>query len=119
MYACSASRSWLVATSRSAPLGRRERISVVRARFRSATQDAPTPRVAGGADGTPGYPRPMSPAEPASLAGSDFLRACRRQPVERVPVWFMRQAGRSLPEYRSVRGDGPILETVAKPEVAA
>jgi uroporphyrinogen decarboxylase len=54
-----------------------------------------------------------------SAADSRFLRACRRQPVDRVPVWFMRQAGRSLPEYRSARGSGSILEATARPELAA
>ena len=48
-----------------------------------------------------------------------FLRACRCAPVARTPVWFMRQAGRSLPEYRALRGDGDILEAIAKPELAA
>jgi uroporphyrinogen decarboxylase len=50
---------------------------------------------------------------------SAFLRACRRQPSPTVPVWFMRQAGRALPEYRRLRGDRPILESIAQPELAA
>ena len=54
--------------------------------------------------------------------GSSILRSSRRAgaaPVERTPVWFMRQAGRSLPEYRRLRGDGDILDAIAKPELAA
>ncbi len=50
---------------------------------------------------------------------SPFLGACRCAPIERTPVWFMRQAGRSLPEYRRLRGDGDILDAIAKPELAA
>ena len=53
------------------------------------------------------------------LADSPFVRACRRLPTERVPVWFMRQAGRSLPEYRAARGEGSILEVIRHPELAA
>jgi uroporphyrinogen decarboxylase len=49
----------------------------------------------------------------------NFLRACRGEPVDRVPVWFMRQAGRSLPEYRAIRGEGSILDAIADPDRAA
>jgi uroporphyrinogen decarboxylase len=52
-------------------------------------------------------------------SSSPFLRACRRQPVETVPVWFMRQAGRSLPEYLALRGGGRFLDAVADPALAA
>ena len=51
-----------------------------------------------------------------------FLRACRGipgGPGDRVPVWFMLQAGRSLPEYRSIRGSGSILDAIADPELSA
>jgi len=47
-----------------------------------------------------------------------FLRAARGESVERVPVWFMRQAGRSLPEYRALRGTGSILDAIADPALA-
>jgi uroporphyrinogen decarboxylase len=52
-------------------------------------------------------------------ADAPFLLTCRRQPTAVVPVWFMRQAGRSLPEYRAVRGTGNILDAIGRPEVAA
>jgi uroporphyrinogen decarboxylase len=48
-----------------------------------------------------------------------FLAACRREPVALVPVWFMRQAGRSLPEYRAVRARHGMLDVVRSPELAA
>jgi uroporphyrinogen decarboxylase len=47
-----------------------------------------------------------------------FLRACRGETTESVPVWFMRQAGRSLPEYRAVRERHSILEVCRTPELA-
>ena len=46
-----------------------------------------------------------------------FLRACRRQPVPYTPVWFMRQAGRSLPEYRDARAGTAMLEACANPDL--
>ena len=48
-----------------------------------------------------------------------FLRACRGERVDHVPVWFMRQAGRSLPEYRALRGSGSILDAIADPATAS
>src|SRR5919197_1500676 len=48
---------------------------------------------------------------------SDFLKACRGEPVDRTPVWFMRQAGRSLPEYRKIRAGIPMLESCRRPEL--
>jgi uroporphyrinogen decarboxylase len=54
----------------------------------------------------------------AAPADVPFLLACRNQPTPRVPVWFMRQAGRSLPEYRAIRGTGSILDAVRDPELA-
>jgi uroporphyrinogen decarboxylase len=55
----------------------------------------------------------------AGLDASPFLLACRSQPAPRVPVWFMRQAGRSLPEYRKLRGEGSILDAIRVPDLAA
>jgi uroporphyrinogen decarboxylase len=48
-----------------------------------------------------------------------LVRACRREPVEHTPVWFMRQAGRSLPEYRKLREHYGLFEIVAEPELCA
>ncbi len=57
------------------------------------------------------------PTVTAAKEDSPFLRACRRKPVPYTPVWFMRQAGRSLPEYRRVRAGIGMLEACAHPEL--
>jgi uroporphyrinogen decarboxylase len=65
-----------------------------------------------------------APAPSAPPAGTDseqslLVRALRGEPVERVPVWFMRQAGRSLPEYRELRRGRALMELARTPELAA
>jgi len=50
---------------------------------------------------------------------SPFLAACRNDPAAHVPVWFMRQAGRSLPEYRAARSHGSVLDSVKSADLAA
>src|SRR5215471_5377499 len=54
-----------------------------------------------------------------SAPHSIFVRACRRQPVERTPIWLMRQAGRYMAEYRAVRKRHSLLEICRTPELAA
>jgi len=53
------------------------------------------------------------------MTDSPFLRACRRQSVERTPVWLMRQAGRYMPEYRAIRAKHSMLDVINTPELAA
>jgi uroporphyrinogen decarboxylase len=48
-----------------------------------------------------------------------LVRAARREPVERTPVWYMRQAGRSLPEYREIRKRWGLFDVVRRPELCA
>ncbi len=55
----------------------------------------------------------------SSRITSRFLRACRRLPADTTPVWFMRQAGRYMPEYRAIREKYSLLEICYHPELAA
>jgi len=60
-----------------------------------------------------------SPHSDDPLDGSRFLRACLRLPVDRTPVWFLRQAGRYMQEYREVRKHHTLVEICKQPELAA
>ncbi len=55
----------------------------------------------------------------ASTGSSRFVRACLRRPVDRTPVWFLRQAGRYMPEYMAVRKHHSLLDICRTPEIAA
>ena len=61
----------------------------------------------------------VTPSTPPRQAGSRFLRACLRQPVDRTPIWLLRQAGRYMPEYMAVRKHHTLLEICRTPEIAA
>src|ERR1700747_2928262 len=54
-----------------------------------------------------------------SAPNSRFIRACKAQPVDRTPVWFMRQAGRYMSQYRPLRKQYSLIEICKKPELAA
>ncbi|MFC8506872.1 uroporphyrinogen decarboxylase [Streptomyces sp. NPDC057411] len=62
-------------------------------------------------------PKGQQPKHQPQTYDSAFLKACRREAVPHTPVWFMRQAGRSLPEYLKVREGIPMLESCMRPEL--
>jgi uroporphyrinogen decarboxylase len=64
-------------------------------------------------------PRSIEQDQQALLPTSRFLRACQGLPVDATPVWFMRQAGRYMPEYRAIREKHSLLEIVRQPDLAA
>ena len=70
-------------------------------------------------------PTLIEPKESAAVldshpeGSSRFVRACLRLPVDRTPVWFLRQAGRYMPEYMAVRKHHSLLDICRKPEIAA
>ncbi|PZW03661.1 uroporphyrinogen decarboxylase [Micromonospora phaseoli] len=66
---------------------------------------------------TTGTAAPDDEPRPGGPADSPFVRACRRRPVPHTPVWFMRQAGRSLPEYREIRANVAMLESCRRPDL--
>ena len=102
----------------------------------NADSGPPTPAIAEGgrvgAGGFAGVPAAEGPAQEASPGPSApartqseetrdplLVRACRKETVERTPVWFMRQAGRCLAEYRTLRERHGILEIAKTPELCA
>jgi uroporphyrinogen decarboxylase len=72
------------------------------------------------ADGRPGrLPGRMWDHRAVTVTANDsvFLRACRRQPVPHAPAWYMRQAGRALPEYRALRARKSMLDACCTPDL--
>ena len=77
-----------------------------------------SPPPAGPAEG-PAEGAAEGPAAAPTDETSRFLRACRRRPVDATPAWFMRQAGRALPEYRAVRERASLVEITRDPALCA
>ena len=129
-------------------LSRKQRVASLRAArpeppLHEAPPAGPHPQAAGpGSVGSPlerslaeGSPAEGSPAEgspaglpPAGLSpggpraawyDSPFMKACRREPCDRVPIWLMRQAGRYLSEYRAIRAKTTFLELCRNPALCA
>ena len=78
------------------------------------TRVSPAPLIKSGLD-----PATDLTALTALTPGSRFVRACLRRPIDRTPVWFLRQAGRYMPEYQAVRKHHTLLEICKQPRLAA
>ena len=83
--------------------------------FPNASSISPDLQARSGFGESGGAPTP----EHASRRTSRFIRACLRQPVDRTPVWFLRQAGRYMAEYQAVRKHHSLLEICKQPALAA
>lgn len=70
-------------------------------------------------ESVPSGETPVTGRPPTATYDSAFLKACRREPVPHTPVWFMRQAGRSLPEYLKVREGTAMLDSCMRPDMVA
>lgn len=66
----------------------------------------------------PSFPGQSPSTRPDALFESRFCKACRREPTDVTPVWFMRQAGRYMPEYRAIRSKVSFLELCRDPALA-
>jgi uroporphyrinogen decarboxylase len=80
---------------------------------RAAVTDHEDPRVP-----APDASPPADGAPPGRFDDHRFVQACRGEPHDTVPVWFMRQAGRALAEYRAIRAEHSFEEVVHTPELA-
>jgi uroporphyrinogen decarboxylase len=65
------------------------------------------------------HPAVFEPTTAAGANGSRFVSACLRLPVDRTPLWFLRQAGRYMPEYMAIRRHHSLLEICRTPDIAA